>query len=148
VQVGEAQPQRVVLKDLQRHPSKPFVLHLDLLRVSESEKIRMNVPLHFTGEEVAPGIKQGGVAMHYIVDVEISCLPKDLPEFIEVDVSELDIGGTIHLSEIALPTGVELPVLAQGAESDAVVFGVSAGHGGEAEEEDGEAAAEGPGEEA
>jgi len=140
VKVGDSQAQRVVLKDVQRHPAKPFVLHLDLLRVSESDKIRMHVPFHFIGESVAPGIKQGGVASHHIADAEISCLPKDLPEYIEIDVSGLDIGSAIHLSEIALPAGVEIPVLAQGPEYDAVVFSIGSGHGGAEEEEEGETA--------
>ena len=85
--------QKVVLKDVQRHPAKPFILHIDLLRVKASEKLKMQVPLHFIGEDKAPGVKQGGVVSHNIVDVEVSCLPGDLPEFIDVDVSGMDVTG-------------------------------------------------------
>jgi large subunit ribosomal protein L25 len=138
------QVERVVLKDVQRHPAKPFVLHFDLLRVRESEKLKMNVPLHFVGEGQAPGVKAGGTASHHLTDVEITCLPKDLPEYIEVDVSGLDIGDAIHLSELAVPEGTELTALAQGAEYDQIVVSVSAVRAeiGEEAEEEGEGAAE------
>ena len=93
---------RAVLKDLQRHPYKPVIMHLDLQRVSEREKLRMNIPLHFLGEENAPSVKQlGGVVSHLVSEVEISCLPKDLPEYIEVDVSTLGLNETLHLSNLA-----------------------------------------------
>ena len=132
--------QQVVLKDLQRHPAKPFVMHLDLQRVTADEKIKVQVPLHFINESSAVGVKKGGVVSHHIVDVEISCLPKDLPEFIEVDVEALDQGDSIHLSEIRLPEGVELTALAAEGAEDAMVVSVHAGHGGAAlEEEEGEA---------
>jgi len=106
--------QQVVLKDLQRHPSKPFVTHVDLQRVSFSEKLRVNVPLHFVGEEVAPGVKAGGIVAHTVTDVEVSCLPGNLPEFLEVDVSQLELGDSVHVSELQLPEGVEIPALAAG----------------------------------
>lgn len=118
--------QKVVLKDVQRHPAKPFILHIDLFRVKASEKLKMQVPLHFVGEDKAPGVKQGGVVSHNIVDVEVSCLPGDLPEFIDVDVSGMDIGDSLHLSDIVLPSGVELTALQQGPENDATVVGVAA----------------------
>jgi large subunit ribosomal protein L25 len=118
--------QKVVLKDVQRHPAKPFILHIDLLRVKASEKLKMQVPLHFIGEDKAPGVKQGGVVSHNIVDVEVSCLPGDLPEFIDVDVSGMDIGDSLHLSDIVLPSGVELTALQQGPENDATVVGIAA----------------------
>jgi len=117
--------QKVVLKDVQRHPAKPFILHIDLLRVKASEKLKMQIPLHFIGEDTAPGVKQGGVVSHNIVDVEVSCLPGDLPEFIEVDVSGMDIGDSLHLSDIVLPSGVELTALQQGPENDATVVGIA-----------------------
>ena len=144
VKVNE-QVERVVLKDVQRHPAKPFVLHFDLMRVSESEKIRMNVPLHFIGEDKAPGVKAGGTASHHLTDVEITCLPRDLPEYIEVDVSGLDIGDAIHLSGLALPAGVEVPALAQGEEYDQTVVSIVTARAA-APEEEGEGAAEGGGE--
>ena len=100
--------ERVVLKDLQRHPAKPFVTHIDFQRISESEKIRMHVPLHFTNEKASPGIKMGGLASHSLKEVEITCLPKDLPEFIEVDLTGMEIGSTIHVQELKLPEGIDL----------------------------------------
>jgi large subunit ribosomal protein L25 len=138
--------QQVVLKDLQRHPSKPFILHLDLQRVSADEKIKVQVPLHFINENKAIGVKRGGVVSHHMADVEISCLPKHLPEFIEIDVTALDQGDSIHLSEILLPEGVELTALAAEDAEDKIVVSVHAGHGGamEDEEEGGEEPGEGP----
>ena len=140
--------QQVVLKDMQRHPSKPFVLHLDLLRVTADEKIRVNVPLHFVNESKAPGVKMGGIASHQLADVEISCLPRDLPEFIEIDMAGMEIGDVVHLSEIKLPSGVEIPALASEGAEDLVVASI---HGaqlapevGEGEGEAGEEEEAGP----
>ena len=113
--------QNVVLKDLQRHPAKPFLLHFDLLRVSQTDRIKMQVPLHFLGENNAPGVKAGGQISHVIVDVEVVCQAKDLPEFIDVDVTEMNVGDVLHLSDIKLPPGVEIVALAQGAEYDGIV---------------------------
>jgi len=120
--------QQVVLKDLQRHPSKPFVQHLDLQRVTADEKIRVHVPLHFVNETKAPGIKMGGVASHQLMDVEISCLPADLPEFIEIDMSNMQMGDAVHLSDIVLPQGVEIPALASEGAEDPVVVNIHGGH--------------------
>ena len=104
--------ERAVLKDLQRHPSKPRVMHMDFQRVSETEKLRMHVPLHFINAETAPGVKQsGGIVSHVLIDVEIVCLPKDLPEFIEVDLAHLELGHAVHLSDLKLPAGVQLTAL-------------------------------------
>ncbi|MBT8429055.1 MAG: 50S ribosomal protein L25/general stress protein Ctc [Gammaproteobacteria bacterium] len=100
--------QQVVLKDLQRHPAKPFITHLDLLRVVMDEEIRMTVPLHFDGEETCPGVKLGGTVLHGMSDVEIECLPSDLPAFIAIDVSEMEIDDVVHLSEVVMPKGVTL----------------------------------------
>jgi large subunit ribosomal protein L25 len=99
---------KVVLKDLQRHPAKPFILHVDFMRVSSGEKLRMLVPLHFENEATSLGVKKGGQVSHNVTEIEISCLPADLPEFIVVDISEMDIGDIIHASELRLPGGVEL----------------------------------------
>ena len=100
---------RAVLRDLHRHPSKPRILHLDLQRVSPMEKIRMRVPLHFTGADIAPGVKQGGgIVSHLMNDLEIVCLGKDLPEFISVDLTETELNETIHLCDLKLPQGVAL----------------------------------------
>ena len=100
--------ERVILRDIQRHPAKPFVLQVDLLRVKKGELLRMHVPLHFVGEEGCPGVKAGGIPMHNMVEVEIECLPRNLPEFIEVDVSKLDVGDAVHLSELQMPDDVTL----------------------------------------
>ncbi|MEJ2692933.1 MAG: 50S ribosomal protein L25/general stress protein Ctc, partial [Candidatus Thiodiazotropha sp.] len=104
----DGKSETVVLKDLQRHPAKPFILHVDFQRVQADEKIRLHVPIHFVNEDACPGIKAGGQASHVMSDVEIACLPKDLPEFIEVDMSKLEMGAILHASELALPSGVEL----------------------------------------
>lgn len=97
-----------ILKDLQRHPAKPLLLHFDILRVKAGEKLKTNVPLHFINEESSVGVKAGGVVSHNVTELEIECLPKNLPEYIEVDVANLEVGHAIHLSELQLPAGVEL----------------------------------------
>lgn len=99
---------KVVLKDLQRHPSKPFILHVDFQRVSMAEKLRMTVPLHFTNEETAQGVKAGGKVSRNLTEIEVTCLPKDLPEYIDVDMARMAIGDIVHVSELNLPDGVEL----------------------------------------
>jgi large subunit ribosomal protein L25 len=105
--------EKVVLKDLHRHPSKPLIMHADFLRVSATEKLTMHVPLHFINEDKAHGVKlQNGIISHLLNEVEIRCLPGDLPEYIEIDMSELKLDQTIHLSDLKLPKGVELVALA------------------------------------
>ena len=117
----DGQSQAVILKDLQRHPAKNQVLHIDLQRVLDNEKIRMTIPLHFKGASVSPGVKtQGGVVSHLLNDVEVSCLPKDLPEYLEIDMSAMNMNDMKRLSDIPLPTGVELVLLAHGRD-EAVV---------------------------
>jgi len=132
--------QKVVLKDLQRHPSKPFVTHMDLLRVAEGDRIKMHVPLHFLNEATAPGVKAGGQISHTMTDVEVICEAKDLPEFIEVDLGALNVGEIVHLSELKLPEGVALVAFSHGdvAEHDAAVVSIHAARGGAAEEGEGE----------
>ena len=111
--------QAAILKDLQRHPAKHMIMHMDFQRIVDDVEIKMNVPLHFIGEEVAPGVKTGGGAVSRLLnDVEVSCLPKHLPEFLEVDISELELDAMLNLSDIKLPEGVEIPQLAQGPEND------------------------------
>lgn len=113
----DGKDQQAVLKDVQRHPAKPVILHLDMMRVVKGVKIRVTVPLHFVGEDVAPGVKlKGGVIQHHHNDLDINVLPRNLPEYIEVDVSELGMDESIHLSDIKLPEGVE--VLGHGEEED------------------------------
>ncbi len=111
----------VVLRDLQRHPAKPFVLHADLQRVMDDEEIKVVVPFHFLNEEDAPGTKDGGNTNRLLTDVEISCLPKNIPEFIDVDMSELERGQSIHLSEITFPEGVVSTQLSHGEEHNLAV---------------------------
>jgi large subunit ribosomal protein L25 len=114
VSVG-AEKQAVIVKDVQMHPAKVAVLHLDLQRVSENEKIRLHLPIHFKGEAVAPGVKtQGGVVSHMMADVEVTCLPKDLPEYLEVDMSAMKLNETIFLADVKLPEGVTISALAHG----------------------------------
>lgn len=108
--------EKAVLKALQREPANPNkVVHMDLQRVSETRKLSLNVPLHFLGEEDARGVKEGGgVITHLLNDVEVSCLAKDLPEYIEMDLTDLGVGETLHLSDLKLPEGVEIPALKLG----------------------------------
>ena len=114
--------QKVLLRDMQRHPYKAQIMHIDFQRVSENEAIRVTVPLHFLNQETSPAGKTGGVViMHELNDVEISCLPKDLPEFIEVDLAALTEGDVLHLSDLKLPSGVEIPELKLGKEHDVAV---------------------------
>lgn len=104
--------EKVVLKDLQRHPSKPLIMHADFFRISATEKLDMHIPLHFINEDIAPGVKlEQGIISHMLSEVEVRCLPADLPEFIEVDLAELKLGEFIHLSNLKLPKGVELVAL-------------------------------------
>ncbi len=103
----DGKAEKVVLKDLQRHPYKPVIMHADFLRIKAKEKLNMNVPIHYLNEEEAPGVKEGGVASHLMTEVEIRCLPANLPEYIEVNVAELAIDSSLHLSDIKLPEGVE-----------------------------------------
>lgn len=115
--VVDGKKQQVVLKDLQRHPAKDTkIMHADFLRIDANHAMTMTVQLHFLGEDVAPGVKAGGLVSHLMTDVEISCLPKDLPEYIEVDVSALDLDHSIHLSEITLPEGVSLTALSHASD--------------------------------
>ena len=100
--------ERVLLRNVQMHPWKAEVLHIDFQRVAADRKIHMKVPLHFVHAESCPGAKEGGVVNHVMNDLDIQCLPDDLPEFIEVDLSQLDLGDSIHVAELALPKGVEL----------------------------------------
>ncbi|HET6906011.1 MAG TPA: 50S ribosomal protein L25/general stress protein Ctc [Rhodanobacteraceae bacterium] len=111
--------QKVLLRDVQKHPFKPQLLHLDFLRINENEAIRVRVPLHFVNQEKSPAGKASGVVVsHAMTDVEVSCLPKDLPEFLEVDLIDLKLGDIVHVSDIKLPSGVEIPELKLGKEHD------------------------------
>ncbi|WP_339081864.1 50S ribosomal protein L25/general stress protein Ctc [Pseudomonas sp. TMP9] len=105
----------VLIKALQRHPAKGFVLHADFIRVVAGQKLTAHVPLHFINQEGSVGVKQqGGEVSHVLAEVEVSCLPKDLPEFIEVDMAAVEVGQIVHLSDLKLAKGVELVALAHG----------------------------------
>ena len=133
---------QALVKDMQRHAYKPKIMHLDFLRVDDTHTVTVHVPLHFINEDSAPSIKsEGGHAEHHIVDIEISCLPAHLPEFIEVDLNDVALGQTLHLSDLKLPEGVASVELAKGEGHDGAVVTVKAAKGGAAAEE-GEDAAE------
>ena len=122
IEVEDGRNQRVVVRDMQRHPFKQQIMHLDFMRVSEAEILRISVPIHFVGEESSPAGKTSGVVIqHLVTDVEIAALPKDLPEYLDVDLSELDAGDAVMLGEVRLPEGVEIPALASGEEQDVMV---------------------------
>ena len=119
LKVGELN-QAAILKDVQRHPAKNAVVHVDLQRVLDDEKIRITIPLHFKGEAGSPGVKKGGVVSHLRNEVEVTCLPKDLPEFIEIDLSAVDINQMVYLADLKTPEGVEIPELTHGRNSPVV----------------------------
>ncbi len=122
VKIGDATEQ-AVLKDLHRHPVRNEIMHMDLQRVLADQLLRMHVPLHFKGAEVAPGIKTGGgIIEHHMIQVEVECLPKDLPEFLEVDLSALNVNEAVHMSQLKLPEHVTLVELKHG--NDASVAAV------------------------
>jgi large subunit ribosomal protein L25 len=109
------QTQRALLRDIQRHPYKQQIMHLDFQRVADNEVVKIRVPLHFINQEKSPAGKIGGsFIMHELNDVVVACLPKDLPEFLEIDLIDLKIGDVIHISDIKLPEGVSIPSLRLG----------------------------------
>lgn len=112
----EGKKQQTVLKDMQRHPFKDLVMHLDFMRIKANEKLTTQIPVHFLNEESCVGVKAGGVVHKDMIEVAINCLPKDLPEYLEVDLAELDIGDSIHLSQLDVPKGVELEAFAHGGD--------------------------------
>lgn len=134
--------EQVLLKDIQRHAFKERIQHLDLLRVDATHKLHTTVPLHFLNEESAVGVKAGGAISHLANELEVSCLPADLPEFIEVDVAALEVGQTLHISDIALASGVESVELSKGASHDLPIVTIAAKKGASEEEAAEEAAAE------
>mgnify|MGYP001119102585 CR=1 FL=1 len=122
----DGKSQDVILKDLQRHPAKPVVLHADFLRVSKTKKLHTKVPLHFINEEACVGVKlSGGNTSHNMTELEISCLPANLPEYIEVDVAAVDVGQVLHISDIVMPKGVESVALSHGEGHDLPIFTVN-----------------------
>jgi len=148
IKVG-SKSQAAIVKDIQRHPAKNFVVHLDFQRIVEDEEIRMNVPIHFLGENVSIGVKAGGSVSHIKTDVEVVCLPKHLPEYLEIDISGLGLDEMMYLSDIKLPEGVEIPELAQEDEQSQPIVSIHVLKEIAIEEEDvieGEAAAGAAGE--
>ncbi|VAW82051.1 LSU ribosomal protein L25p [hydrothermal vent metagenome] len=111
----DGKPHKAILRDLQRHPSKQVILHIDFLRISDTEKLRISVPVHFINEDDCVGVKAGGGSItHHLVQLDVSCLPKDIPEFITVDMADIELGSSVHLSEVTLPENVSLVELDHG----------------------------------
>lgn len=130
----DGREEKAVIKSLQRHPATERIQHLDLLRVSETQRITMLVPIRFENEEDSPGRRAGGSISHHTTEVEVACLPGDLPEFLAVDARHMNIGDSIHLSQVPLPEGVEVPALAQGPEHDQPVISIQMSRVTEVEE--------------
>jgi len=127
---------QAILKDVQRHPATGAAMHMDFQRVSANQEITKTVPLHFTNEETSVGVKAGGAIAHNLQEVEIRCLPADLPEFIEVNMAKVELGTSLHLTDIVVPKGVTLTQLALGEDHDLPVASINAPRGGEAAEEE------------
>ena len=135
--------EQVLIKDVQRHPYKPVVLHVDFQRVSDDTIIKQHIPLHFINEDICKGVKlQGGKVTHVTSDVVVICAAKNLPEFIEVDFTDVEVGTQIHLSDLKLPEGVEILALTHGSDHDASIAHVDVPKGSAADDEDEEAAGE------
>lgn len=132
--------QKAIVRDVQMHPYRPMVMHVDFQRVSETEELRINVPVHFVGEDDCPGVKlEGGIVSHLATDVEVVCLPSALPEYLEIDVSGLHLHQSLNLSDIKVPEGVELTALAHGGEDQPIVAVLAPKVVEEEEEVEGEA---------
>ena len=125
--IADGSSQQAIVKDLQRHPAKDRIMHADFLRIQMDQTITVEVPLHFMNEDSCLGVRQGGGNVsHNMTSIEVSCLPGDLPEYIEVDIEELDLGDSIHMSGLKLTEGLSIPSLQQGADHDHVVVSVNA----------------------
>ncbi len=136
LKVGDASEQ-VILKDLQRHPAKALIMHADFQRVRADRLLTVSVPLRFTNEDKCRGVKlEGGMIQHNYNELEVSCLPKDLPEYIEIDMAEVGLGDSIHISDITLPDGVTSTELALGEDHDQTLVAVLAPRGGSVDDED------------
>jgi large subunit ribosomal protein L25 len=121
----DGQTMQAIVRDYQPHPAKRAILHLDLQRIVATEKLRMTIPLHFVNEEVSPGVKLGGGSVsHLLTELEVSCLPKDLPEYIEVDIGAMQLNDMLHIRDLKLPDGVEVPGFEANADSDLPVVHV------------------------
>jgi len=134
----EGTEEKAIVKDMQWHPYKPIIMHMDLQRVDDTTVIKVNVPLHFINQETAPGVKAGGVASHILTSVEVSCVATKIPEFLEVDAGSLNVGDSVHLSDLVLPEGVTIVELAHGEGHDqavVTVVGTRASRGADDEDE-------------
>lgn len=122
----DGKTEKAILKGVQRNPARFQIMHLDFLRVDMAGQVKVHVPLHFINEQRSVGGKKGGIAAHSMVDVEVVCLSSSLPEFVEVDLVNLDVGESIHLSDLVLPAGVEIVALTQGVDHDLPVVSMMA----------------------
>ena len=121
----DGQAMQAIVRDYQPHPAKRAILHLDLQRIVATEKLRMTIPLHFINEELSPGVKLGGASVsHLLTELEVSCLPKDLPEYIEIDVAPMQLNDMLHIRDLKLPEGVEVPGFEANTDSDLPVVHV------------------------
>lgn len=123
LQIGSKTQQAIVM-DMQRHPSRGWVTHIDFQRVTKNTKVHKSIPVHFLNEETCPGIKAGGVVQHNLSEVEITCKASDLPEYLEVDLASMNIGDVIHLSDLEVPKGVTIMELTHGEDHDAPVCSI------------------------
>ncbi|MDX1735999.1 MAG: 50S ribosomal protein L25/general stress protein Ctc [Halioglobus sp.] len=141
--------EKAILKDLQRHPAKNREMHADFMRIDDKVAIKVHVPIHFLNEETCVGVKmEGGIIQHQVTDIEIQCLPADIPAYLEVDMQEISTGQIVHLSDVALPEGVTSVALALGEDHDLAIASVIAPRGGAEEEEPAAEVAEEEGDEA
>ncbi len=124
LKVENESEQQVVLKQVHRHPSRPRLLHIDFLRIDPNVKLTMEIPVHLLGADQAPGVKDGGILSHHLNEIEIQCLPADLPEYIELNIAQLGLGQTLHLSDIILPKGVEFPISIEDEENNQAVVSI------------------------
>ena len=144
--VANGKKQRAILRDIQRHPWKPKVMHMDFQRINSRKKLTKSIPLHFINEDKCAGFKEGGIISHQMNELEVICLPKDLPEYIEVDVEALEIGTSLHISDLKLAKGVESVALTHGEDHDLPVVSILHRGGSSATDasDDDAAAAEAP----
>ncbi len=127
VKIKGKRVEKAILKDMQRHPYKPLVTHMDLLRIKAGEKMRQTVPLHFLNQETAKGVKLGGGVVHHdLIEIEVECLPNDLPNAIDVDIADLELGSAVHLSDLTAPEGVVFTGLDPENDHDPVLVSINA----------------------
>jgi len=122
----DGKAEKVILRDMQHHPYKVDIMHIDFQRIDAKAKMHIHVPVHYIGEDKAPGVKTGGLVSHLAVEVEVECLPKDIPEFIEVDMSTMEVGDIFHLTDLKMPKGVELMALKHGEAHDTAMCSIHA----------------------